>query len=239
MSEKKTPRSRGRGPERPEDMPEWIMPSIRALVKTFNYPNAAPHVFTGVESILPLLARMSAAAPDTPSKRSRSRSDIPQISVTDLSSDRILGLIAVIFLYVLTRMKDEDVSPEQYNEWRETALDTLLKTPTGQGTTYEELLPETEQLMPMAQQEGWLQMEWFTNITPLNAMDEMEGVEMTEEAARLKDEKKKGLKSGGSDYIGLGTMMQDATDYLGQHQREDYKSWKAKIMAHVQELEAA
>jgi origin recognition complex subunit 6 len=47
-----------------------------------------------------------------------------------------------------------------------------------------------------------------------------------------------GLLSGGSDYIGLGTMMQDATDYLGERQQEDYRRWKAKVMARVQEVEA-
>jgi origin recognition complex subunit 6 len=45
-------------------------------------------------------------------------------------------------------------------------------------------------------------------------------------------------KTGGSDYIGLGTMMQDATDYLGDRRREDFKIWKAKVMARVQEIEA-
>jgi origin recognition complex subunit 6 len=48
-----------------------------------------------------------------------------------------------------------------------------------------------------------------------------------------------GLKAGGSDYIGLGTMMQDATDYLGERQQEDYTRWKAKILARVQEIEAS
>ena len=34
-------------------------------------------------------------------------------------------------------------------------------------------------------------------------------------------------------------MMQDATDYLGERQQDDYAKWKAKIMARVQEIEAA
>jgi origin recognition complex subunit 6 len=50
--------------------------------------------------------------------------------------------------------------------------------------------------------------------------------------------KSSGLRSGGSNYIGLGTMMQDATDYLGERQQEDYKIWKEKILARVQEIEA-
>jgi origin recognition complex subunit 6 len=47
------------------------------------------------------------------------------------------------------------------------------------------------------------------------------------------------LRDGGSSYIGLGTMMQDATDYLGERQREEYASWKAGIIARVEAIEAS
>jgi origin recognition complex subunit 6 len=33
-------------------------------------------------------------------------------------------------------------------------------------------------------------------------------------------------------------MLQDATDYLGERQRQDYQAWKAKIMARVAKIEA-
>jgi origin recognition complex subunit 6 len=34
-------------------------------------------------------------------------------------------------------------------------------------------------------------------------------------------------------------MMQDATDYLSERRKEDYKIWEAKIMARVQQIEAS
>lgn len=145
--------------------------------------------------------------------------------------------MAMIFLYVFTRMKDEDVSPDEYNELREKAVNTLLEAATERTTTYEELSSETEQMMPLAQEEGWLQMEWFVNIMPLGDGDAMEGVEM--DIAGTVANTKTGIKTGGSDYIGLGTMMQDATDYLGERQQEDYLRWKEEIMARVHEIEAA
>jgi origin recognition complex subunit 6 len=63
-------------------------------------------------------------------------------------------------------------------------------------------------------------------------------VEGTSQAAvGLKD---KSLKDGSSDYIGLDTMMmQDATDYLGARQREDFIRWKAGIMLRIQEIETS
>ncbi|KAH7388661.1 origin recognition complex, subunit 6 [Pyrenochaeta sp. MPI-SDFR-AT-0127] len=237
LSGRKTPRSTRMGDERTQETPEWAMSTIRELVKAFEYPIAAPHIYTGVESILPLLLRMSAAAADSPSQRPRRATTTSQGSLTKVTDTRILSLIAVIFLYVFTRMKDVDVSPEQYNEWREKAVTTLLKLSAARDATYEELSLQTEQMMPMAQEEGWLQMEWFLNVTPHNDGSEMDGVETTGSDSHFAAVKHKGLKIGGSDYIGLGTMMQDATDYLGERKQEDYKNWKAKIMVRVQELE--
>ena len=130
-----------------------------------------------------------------------------------------------------------DVSPQQYNEWRETAVNTLLELPPGKDTTYEELSPATEQMMPLAEKEGWLRMEWFLNVKPEGETDEMDGVEMTDSNSRVSVGRSQGLRTGGSDYIGLGTMMQDATDYLGERQREDYQLWRAQIMARVQQLQ--
>ncbi|KAF1841086.1 uncharacterized protein K460DRAFT_347716 [Cucurbitaria berberidis CBS 394.84] len=237
LSGRKTPRSVKQGDEKREGAPEWIMPTIRSLLKAFDYPGAAPHIYAGVESIFPLLARMSAAAHDTPSKRPRRAVTASQASLPSVTDVRILSLITVIFLYVFTRMKDQDVTPEQYDDWRETAVNTLLGLPAGQNTTYEELSAETEQMMPMAQEEGWLQMEWFINVTPQGDTYEMEDTEMTDSTTQFALGKSKGLKSGRSDCIGLGTMMQDATDYLGERQLEDYKKWKANIMARVQDIE--
>jgi origin recognition complex subunit 6 len=210
------------------------MPAIRKLAKAFDFPNAAPHVFTGLESTLPLLARMSVPTAVTPSKRPR-RVNATSASTLDLPEARIKGLIAVIFLYIFTKMKNVEVIPEEYKLWRQTALDTLLEVPAEEKATYDELSLEAEELMPLAKSEGWLNMEWFMNIMPLeDDADAMEGIE-TSDAAK----KSAVARAGGSDYIGLGTMMQDATDYLGARQREDFKRWKAKIMARVQEIEAS
>jgi origin recognition complex subunit 6 len=214
------------------------MPTIRSLLKAFDYPNAAPHIYTGVETILPLLARMSAAATESPSKRPRRTPVATQAASTDVADTRVLSLIAVIFLYVFTRMKDVDVSPEQYNEWRERAVNTLLVSPMGEKIVYEELSLSTEEMMPLAQEEGWLQMEWFLNVTPQRDVDEMEGIEVAGSTVRSIAPRGLGLNAGGSDYIGLGTMMQETTDYLGERQRDDYKMWKAKIMNRIAEIEA-
>ena len=149
---------------------------------------------------------------------------------------RTLGLVAVLCMYVLVRMMDQPVTPEEYTERRETAVKTLLKLPVAAEITYKDLSDETEQLMYMAQEEGWLQMEWFLNIAPPSDGDEMEGVEAINPGPV---QKSNGVRSGGSDYIGFGTMLQDATDYLGERQQSEYEVWKAKIMARVDEIEAA
>ncbi|KAF1994088.1 hypothetical protein P154DRAFT_476564 [Amniculicola lignicola CBS 123094] len=238
LSGRRTPRSTAKANGKADDAPDWIMPTIRTLVKTFKYPMAAPHVFTGVESTIPLLARMAAAAAETPSKRSRRTTTAPPGAISDLTTARILGLVAVMFFYVLSQMLDQDISPEQFTEWREKAVATLLQMSVSKDCTEDMLYEEIEALMPMAHEEGWLQMEWYTNIEPVDDGDQMEGVELTG-GKDTSNGSRKDLRNTGSEYIGLGTMMQEATDYLGVRQREDYKRWKTEIMARVEEIEAA
>lgn len=209
------------------------MPAIRRLVKTFDIAIAAPHVYTGVESVLPVLERMPSADNESPSKRPRRSAATSEPALGAISDVRIRALVIVIFLYVFNKMRDVEVTPEEYKEWRETAMTALLEMPSGEEIAYDDLSMEAQELMPRAQSEGWLEMEWFTNVTPQEDMQAMEGVEMSDATANTAV-----TQTGGSDYIGLGTMMQDATDYLGESRRQDYLRWKATIMARVQQIEA-
>ncbi|KAF2622124.1 hypothetical protein BU25DRAFT_215535 [Macroventuria anomochaeta] len=239
MSARKTPQTAQKTDTGAGEPPAWVMPCIRVLVKKFSYPLAAPHVYTGIESILPIMARMSATTAETPSKRPRRAANVPQAPMVAVPETKIFGLVVVVFLYALTRMMNQDVTPEQYDERRNMAIRTLLQLPAAKDVAYDELSPETEELMTVAQQEGWLQMEWFLNISPPKDTDKMEGIETADESTlQSTASTSPGLRSGGSDYIGIGTMVQDATDYLGERQRQDYRTWKAKIMARIEEIEA-
>lgn len=178
------------------------------------------------------------AAAATPSKRPRRATTTPQPALSEVPQDRILGLLAVILFYVLSRMLDQDNTPQQFLEWREKAIATLLKTPAGQDSSEAELGAEIDALMPMAQEEGWIRMEWFLNVLPPSA-DEMEHASLDNGAPAMSVSGSRSLREGGSSYIGLGTMMQDATDYLGERRREDYKRWKASIIDRVEAIEAS
>ena len=81
-------------------------------------------------------------------------------------------------------------------------------------------------------------MDWFLNVLPPSA-DETEHANLAKKPLPMPANGSRSLREGGSSYIGLGTMMQDATDYLGERQREDYKKWKAEIMARVEAIEAS
>ncbi|KAF2447883.1 hypothetical protein P171DRAFT_408421 [Karstenula rhodostoma CBS 690.94] len=238
LSAKPTPKSTRRDGNKNEEPPTWLAPTIRGLLRAFDYPNATGNVYTGVEIILPLLARMSAAAAETPSKRPRRAAAISQPSLSEISDSRILGLIAVVSFYVLNRMLDQNITPEQFIKWTDKAVATLLESPAAKDVSEADLQAEIESLMPMAQEEGWVRMEWFLNVLPPSA-EEMEGVEATNSAPAVIANRGHSLRNFGSDYIGLGTMMQDATDYLGERQREDYATWKAGIMARVEAIDAS
>lgn len=214
------------------------MPCIRVLAEKFSQPQAAPLVYAGMESISPLIARMAVAVAETPSKRPRRAASSAQAPTTAVSDTKVLALLVVVLLYVLTRMLGQSVTPEEYDERREMAIRTLLELPAAKNVTFDELLPVTEELMLEAQHEGWLQMEWFVNIGHVQDTDEMEGIESTNGTTiRPAASTSLGLRSGGSDYIGLGTMLQDATDYLGDRQRQDFKIFKADWLARYEERE--
>lgn len=215
------------------------MLAIRMLAKNLSYPLAIPHVYTGVESILPLMARMAAAAADTPSKRSRRAGNDSRAPMAAVSETKTIVLVVVVFLYVMTKMENRDITPEAYEVRKTKAINTMLELPAARNTTSEELSSEIEDLLHVAIDEGWMRMEWFLNIRPVESVDEMEGIETAGNSpVRSAATSSSGLKGGSSDYIGLGTMLQDATDYLGERQRQDYKAWKAKIMTRLEEIEA-
>ena len=214
------------------------MPAIRVLARTFAHPAVSPHVYTGVESLLPLLAQLSSttSGAETPSARSR-RSTAPLPAVTEI---KLCGLVVAVFLYVLVRVSDAEVTPEQYDEQRDLAVRTLLEAAEvkGKNVGFAELVTETEEMMATAQQEGWLEMEWFLNVVLGDEGEEMEGVEMALPAQGKSSTSRDRRLGGGSAYVGLGTMLQEATDYLGEQRREEYKTWMAGIMARCEELEA-
>ncbi|KAL5440266.1 hypothetical protein PMIN07_005065 [Paraphaeosphaeria minitans] len=237
-SARPTPKSTRRDGNKDEESPQWLAPTIRGLLKAFDYPNAAGNVYTGVEIILPLLARMSAAAAETPSKRPKRAAAISRPSISEISESRILGLIAVVSFYVLNRMLDQDITPAQFTQWTKKAVATLLKSPAAKDVSEADMQADIESLMPMAQEEGWVRTEWFLNVLPPSAED-MEGVETTNSGPAAIASQGQSSRDGGSSYIGLGTMMQDATDYLGERQREDYARWKAGIMARIETIEAS
>lgn len=237
LSGRKTPQTGRKTDHGAGEPPAWVMPCIRVLARKFEFPLAAPHVYTGIESVLPLMARMSAAAAETPSKRPRRAASGPTTHNTAVAETKVFALVIVVFFYVLARMTTEDVTPEQFDERRSMAIRTLLELPEAKDVLYDELLSETASLMGIAQQEGWLQMEWFLNVAPPSDTDEMEGIE-TANADALRSYTPLGLRRGGNDYIGLGTMLQDCNDYLSERQRQEFKIWKAEMEVRFDEKDA-
>ncbi|KAF2727667.1 hypothetical protein EJ04DRAFT_538838 [Polyplosphaeria fusca] len=222
LSARRTPRSAVKDNGRVDDGPEWIMPTVRTLAKVFDCPAAAPHVFAGMESTLPLLARI----------RPRRATAIQHAPISDVSNARILALVAAIFFYVLSRMKDQFITPEEFELWIGKAVPVLMKSAVGEDVTEDDVRDDIEPMMSTAREEGWLQMEWLVNVVSVEDGDEdvMEGVEMTNAPAKK-------LQGDGGEHIGLGTMMQDATDYLSEANKADYRNWKKRMVTRIKEIE--
>ncbi|KAF2747217.1 hypothetical protein M011DRAFT_402771 [Sporormia fimetaria CBS 119925] len=249
LSKRKTPGTAAKATNARE-LPEWVTPTVRQLVKDLSYPGAAPHVFAGVEATFPLLVQLSEpAAPETPSKRPRrtaSTSVVAQSSSSSSSSSsestdaRGLALLAVITFYVLVKLMSKDIHAKQFAHWRDRAVACLSMAEAGKHLSAMDIISQIDQLMPIVKAEGWLNMDWFSNIVPEQLENQMEGVEATDDTAPDGDRGRGAtLKEMlGSDYIGLGTMMQDATDCLGEQRCEDYKSWKRTVMQRIDQIES-
>ncbi|OCK79875.1 hypothetical protein K432DRAFT_354063 [Lepidopterella palustris CBS 459.81] len=237
-----------------EEAPDWVMPTIRHLCRAFSTPAAAPHVFTGVSTVLALQKSSagSAATPSRTNKRARTANTVQEQGAgLVIAESQILALIAVLLFYVLARITNKETTPDEFAQQRDMAISILrgMELEAARGVDEEEMLRDVESFMRLAQSQGWVRMEWFLNVVQGdNRGEEGEGGDVD----NLDDGGVKGLgarkRRGGAGredvgggngglQIGLGTMMQEKIDYLSEEKRKDYLLWKAEIMARVERIE--
>lgn len=142
-------------------------------------------------------------------------------------------------------------SPKEYIALRQNALKSLLKSVPAIDTEESELVDDIEAFMREAGN-GWLEMEWYQNIQPAQESgdeaeeidadeighDEEEGSLMASKAPRKREKQKSNpVDISAAPKRAFGTMMTDATDWLSDDRRTDYRQWKAKIIRQIERIE--
>jgi origin recognition complex subunit 6 len=225
------------------------MPAIRALCKALKQPDAAPHVFAGVASVLK--ARQNEA--DTPShkRKRKSSGNASPIAQTKIAKEEITPLVAVIAFYAISEL-DRAPEADEYIQQRKLAINTLAKfDPEGQRDE-NEITAQIENMMREAQN-GWLDMDWYRNILKDEDMD-AEDDELAfaiVESEILEDElADEGwfIPTSGSDKKqahndedtvirgGFGSMFNDSTDWLSEARKADYVHWKSQILLEIKKI---
>lgn len=254
LSKTRTPKStakRRTGAQR--DEPEWLMTVIRTLCKALKTPAAAPHVFTGVSSILSAVKERENAAGTPSRKRARLLSAATATEATTITplfeEERIPALIAVVTMYTLSALTSPP-SAAEYILLRQTVVKTLLKSVPVIKSDETELIDNIETFMREAQK-GWLEMEWYQNIQRVSDLEsdsediggdegagKEEGGPVTSKVSRRREKQKTNqLDNSAAPKRAFGTMMTDATDWLSDDRRADYHQWKANIIKRIEKLE--
>ena len=225
-----------------EEVPQWVMPAIRALCKTFKKPDAAPHVFAGVSSVL----KAHRTDDDelelqrTPSRKRKRPSGTARSPTADvrIGEEHITALIAVITFYTLSELGEAPEKAEYLNQ-RKLAVETLAMFEPRRPRDETYMIADIERFMREAQN-GWLDMDWYRNIFERRAIAEDETQSSEDELADdvddvmgMSNEEKSEVSIRG----GFGTMFSDAVDWLSEDRKADYVQWKKKILAKIAEIE--
>jgi origin recognition complex subunit 6 len=215
------------------------MTAIRSLCKAFDIPHAAPHVYVGVSSIARVVREQQAAAAQTPAKkrprRSTGKEDISAV-VAAFDETHIPALIVVVAFFTRSHLIGAPEASE-YASQRADAIQTVTKTtPDDVRTDEETTIAMIENLLREAEN-GWLDMEWYHNLPepeagPEDVADDLHGP--NNDGDDIIERSTHGLQVPNR---GSGSMMTDATDYLSDERRAEYKRWKSEILLRIAQIE--
>ena len=216
------------GLEKDDDgAPAWAMPLIRRLCQTMSTPLLPPHVYTG----LCVVSRLAAITPSDEDGQAAYRRDMT-------------GLTLALFFLVLARMQRGQVSTESYLKDCERACAVANMDDNNENITNARVAKEqVDDWIKTASSENWTTgQEWWSSV-PENIFDragqeppeELEDdtayidINITSSKRRWRQTADTGEDPEGVLLPGLGTMMQEGVDWLGEDRRADYLDWRANI----------
>ncbi|KIW06762.1 uncharacterized protein PV09_02451, partial [Verruconis gallopava] len=217
----------------------WTMPAIRLLCKAFEIPNAAPHIYVGVCSIVRVIQEQQGEGLGTPTKkraRKSANNDIQSEVIAAFDEKYIPALIIVVTFFTRARMVGAP-EPDEYAKQRQTAMETIGKAiPDGLKTDEGNMISMIENLLREAEKR-WLDMEWYYNLPEANMGGDESSPDMTSETGAHFEVDKRSMQVFEVPKRGFGSMMTDATDWLSEDRNAEYKIWKTEIMQKISDME--
>lgn len=193
------------------EAPDFVMPLIRRLCAAVLAKPLAPHVYTGVCTII-RLAHVDTAATD--------------------AREEVSTLAIVVFLIALT--KGTEMDPETYVARSESALSLAGLDPD----TRDRLDAWVKTISENDWSQG---LEWWDNIPESALSTEMDMVDGSDDDNRevimsTKKRKRTAYDDDVKDGIllpGLGTMLQEQNDWLSEDKQVRFERWKNGVLGRI------
>ena len=183
-----------------------------------------------------------------------------------INTSRIPALLIVLTLYTLSKLSGKAIDVDEFRIQRAMGIQAARRMEEGFLPSDEELMRDIEGFMKAAVAEGWLEGEWYLRVEADEGQEarvteddgESNEGEDQDESARggvsrrtgrlaktpLRRKEKHGARGYEGDeesaaglQPGLGTMFQDAIDWLSAERRAEYRVWEREIRARIQEME--
>lgn len=213
-----------------QEAPEWVMPLIRRLCTALKTPMLPPHVYTGACVVLQLAGLWPSS----------------DVNEEDDLRTTVSAMTIAIYFMVWTKMQLGKITPEVYV----TCCRKAIEVATEMG--FENLSKEAvDGWIKKMNDEGWCRgQEWWDSV-PENVTDAADaGKDLDEQDLDEQDEvmgsnrKRRRLRQDheaaddkeGVLLPGLGTMMQDAVDFLSAEKTLNYLEWKKEILEKIKHM---
>ena len=212
-----------------EEAPEWVMPFIRRLSATFATPMLPPHVYTGTCVVL----KLSDLWPKSESTQE------------DGFRNTVTAMTIAIYFMVWTKMQLGKITPEVYLSRCEKALKIAMDTDS------DDLNKDAvDSWIKKMNDQGWCRgQDWWDSV-PEDVMEDVEDGDVADgivEEDDLVGSKRKRRRLVADEQAednqegvllpGLGTMMQEAVDFLSEDRTLDYLEWKEGIFERIKQME--
>lgn len=226
-------KARANDPRNEDGTSPTIMRAVRDLCKEFEAPGAIPHIYAGFCSIIKLQQSKGAEGGTV---RGRGSRPSRQKSSTQIEEENYPALLTVILLYVYSRLSGKESTADAFVHQRDKALKILQESEIWKGASRENVVEEVQLLMREAQN-GWLEIEWYTNI------EEGAGLSGKSRFANIPNEAgETGAESRTleEDEVGMeGQRSYMQPEYFSEERKQNYEKWKARVMSRVLQIEAA
>ncbi|KAF7191775.1 hypothetical protein HII31_06820 [Pseudocercospora fuligena] len=267
----KTPRQNTNEEEDVDGLPASIATIGRSICKSTSTSKAAPHILVGARAVKAEIESRAAPPQTEPESGSKRRRKTPQSAKSTKSAKvaaptgtkiKIKWPALILALHTITcaRMRSLPISDSSVHAMKREGMEEVAEGYVGGKRQLER---DIGFYILEAEDSGWMELEWYTNIPEgiEDWQDEKEDEEAEEDEQEdtprkskrpsktpLRRKEKHGgkeamdidggrINAAGLEY-GLGTMFQPAVDWLSEERREEYRVWKRGILKEIEAIEA-